>query len=334
MSLLLNMLSRLVITFLPRSKCLLISWLQSPSAVIFGAPPPKKKSAPFDTRFNERFFTVDERGWVDLKYERIFDDQLNCLARLNYNFYDYNDDYFSNELPRTIKTSDDVDSQWLQGEVQLTKVLLEKHKSNLGLDYRYSIQQDQRTFNHIKEGTILGVKREILDDQRDSQYWAAYLQDEYTITDYLILNAGVRFDYFYTFGRAVSPRIALIYNPLEKTTFKFVYGRAFRAPNAYELYYNDGTSQKASPDLNPEIIDTYEIIYEQYFGKHLRGTIVGFYNSIDDLIALRTDPKDGLLVFDNIDEVRAKGIESELEAKWESGFEGRTSYTIQETVDD
>ena len=33
-SLLLNMLFRLVITFLPRSKCLLISWLQSPSAVI------------------------------------------------------------------------------------------------------------------------------------------------------------------------------------------------------------------------------------------------------------------------------------------------------------
>ena len=36
MSLLFNMLSRLVITFLPRSKCLLISWLQSPSAVILG----------------------------------------------------------------------------------------------------------------------------------------------------------------------------------------------------------------------------------------------------------------------------------------------------------
>ena len=41
MSLLLNMLSRLVITFLPRSKCLLISWLQSPSAVILEAPPNK-----------------------------------------------------------------------------------------------------------------------------------------------------------------------------------------------------------------------------------------------------------------------------------------------------
>ena len=38
MSLLLNMLSRLVITFLPRTKCLLISWLQSPSAVILEPP--------------------------------------------------------------------------------------------------------------------------------------------------------------------------------------------------------------------------------------------------------------------------------------------------------
>ena len=42
MSLLLNMLSTLVITFLPRSKRLLISWLQSPSAVIL--EPPKTKS--------------------------------------------------------------------------------------------------------------------------------------------------------------------------------------------------------------------------------------------------------------------------------------------------
>ena len=42
MSLLLNKLSRLVITFLPRSKRLLISWLQSPSAVIL--EPQKIKS--------------------------------------------------------------------------------------------------------------------------------------------------------------------------------------------------------------------------------------------------------------------------------------------------
>jgi len=47
MSLLINMLSRLVITFLPRSKCLLISWLQSPSAEIL--EPRKIKSATVST---------------------------------------------------------------------------------------------------------------------------------------------------------------------------------------------------------------------------------------------------------------------------------------------
>ena len=47
MSLLYTMLSRLVITFLPRSKRLLISWLQSPSAVIL--EPPKIKSATVST---------------------------------------------------------------------------------------------------------------------------------------------------------------------------------------------------------------------------------------------------------------------------------------------
>ena len=47
MSLLFNMLSRLVITFLPRNNCLLISWLQSPSAVIL--KPPKIKSLTVST---------------------------------------------------------------------------------------------------------------------------------------------------------------------------------------------------------------------------------------------------------------------------------------------
>ena len=47
MSLLFNMLSRLVITFLPMSKCLLISWLQSPSAVIL--EPKKIKSLTVST---------------------------------------------------------------------------------------------------------------------------------------------------------------------------------------------------------------------------------------------------------------------------------------------
>ena len=61
MSLLLNMLSRLVIAFLPRSKCLLVSWLQSPSAVIWG---PKKWSLPLFPWF----FHLFSMKWHDLSF--------------------------------------------------------------------------------------------------------------------------------------------------------------------------------------------------------------------------------------------------------------------------
>src|SRR5574339_19054 len=57
MSLLLNMLSRLDITFLPRSKRLLISWLQSPSAVILD--PPKIKSDTVSTIFPSTEWILD-----------------------------------------------------------------------------------------------------------------------------------------------------------------------------------------------------------------------------------------------------------------------------------
>ena len=63
MSLLLNMLSRLVITFLPRSKRLFLSWLQSPSAVIL--EPPKIKS---DTVFSSIFHESDGTRCHDLRF--------------------------------------------------------------------------------------------------------------------------------------------------------------------------------------------------------------------------------------------------------------------------
>ena len=57
MSLLFNKLSRLLITFLPRSKCLLISWLQSPSAVIL--EPPKIKSATVSPSISHEVMGLD-----------------------------------------------------------------------------------------------------------------------------------------------------------------------------------------------------------------------------------------------------------------------------------
>ena len=65
MSLLFNMLCRFVIAFLPRSKCLLISWLQSPLAVIL--EPPKNKVC-HCLHFFPHLFAMKWWDWIQLSY--------------------------------------------------------------------------------------------------------------------------------------------------------------------------------------------------------------------------------------------------------------------------
>ena len=77
-----------------------------------------------------------------------------------------------------------------------------------------------------------------------SRQGGAYVQDEIRVRPWLLLNGGVRFDQYEDFGRA-TPRAAVIVTPSSGTSFKYLYGQAFRAPNAYELYYYGTTP----PDL-------------------------------------------------------------------------------------
>ncbi len=162
--------------------------------------------------------------------------------------------------------------------------------------------------------------------------FAFYGQGEALILTNLILNAGVRYDNFDAFGQTVNPRLALIYSPWQPTTFKLLYGTAFKGPNVYELYYS-GPNNKANPGLKPETIKTYEAVYEQQLTRDLSFTAAGFYYQIDDLINSQVDPADGLQVYRNLGQVDARGGEAELDAKFPGGLRGRASYTYQVTKD-
>jgi iron complex outermembrane receptor protein len=210
------------------------------------------------------------------------------------------------------------------GELTLVKRLFEKHKVTLGGEFRSQFRMDQSNKDADPPATYL-------DDKRKSNIGAIYLQDEFAITDRLILNAGFRYDHYSTFGGTVNPRAGLIYT-WRDTTAKLLYGRAFRAPNPFEQFYA-GPGLKANPDLKPEIINTYELVLEQYLGHHLRGSASVYYYEIDKLISQILDPSDGLLVYRNGDKINAKGIELTVEGKWPSGWDGRLSYAIQEARD-
>ena len=69
---------------------------------------------------------------------------------------------------------------------------------------------------------------------RSSTQHAVYVQDEIKLARWFIVNAGLRYDGYEEFVR-VTPRAALIVLPSSTQSLKYLYGSAFRAPNAYEL---------------------------------------------------------------------------------------------------
>ncbi len=280
-------------------------------------------TASFGTVFNDpNDNTTDERAYLDLRYEKFFSGDWDLMARLYYDYSRYSGNYPYDYPPRTLN-KDYGDGQWAGTEIKATKKIGDKLKVTAGTEYTLNFQQDSGNYD-------LDPYTRYLEDYRNSTVWAAYLQAEYFLTPKLILNAGVRYDYYSTFGGTTNPRAALIYNPFEETTFKFLYGSAFRAPQDYELYYFGG-GNKGNPDLKPENIRTWELVAEQQLTKAIRGLCSFYYYQIDDLISQTVDPIDNLSTYQNSSRIEARGVELELQGRWPNGWEGRLSYAYQET---
>jgi outer membrane receptor for ferrienterochelin and colicins len=272
--------------------------------------------------------STDSSLFVDLKYQHSFENGTDLMTRFSWNQYFYDGHYIYDwadpgDLPLLIDNIDKDRSSWLMGEVQATKELMNKHRLIGGIEFRDTLRMDQQNYDVAMN----------LDDRRSTWNVGFYLQDEYHILDNLILTAGIRYDHFETFGGTVNPRAALIYTPLSRTTVKFLFGTAFRPPSGYELYYGDGYTQKTNPELHEESSTNCELILEQNLGKHFRGTVSGYYSWIRNLITLVKDPVDDLLVFRNIGRAELKGVELELDKKWDSGLNGRISYSYQDAKD-
>jgi iron complex outermembrane receptor protein len=152
-----------------------------------------------------------------------------------------------------------------------------------------------------------------------------YVEGDFLLLTNLHLNAGGRLDQYGDFDPRLDPRVALIYNPFEESAIKLLYGTAFRTPNFFELTAN----QRILPELKPERIATYEGIYEQKIANHLRSSISGFYNEIDDLIFFNSEA--GHQRYENLEGAKAYGTEVALEATWAKLFRSRASYSYQHT---
>ena len=169
-------------------------------------------------------------------------------------------------------------------------------------------------------------------DRRDKTL-GLFVQDERQLSQHWKLDLGVRLDLSHYRQSFVSPRAALIYQPSAVGTYKFLYGRAFRNPSAFDLFYEDGFTAVANPAARPEKADTVEVDVERKIGRRMNLiTSVYGYRISDFLTGVYT--ANGLIQTQNTGEIHATGFEIELNGRPSAWLQATASYAIQRSTDD
>jgi outer membrane receptor protein involved in Fe transport len=271
-------------------------------------------TASYDTIFGDpREKAIDGGSMVSAGYEHAFADLSRVWATASYQSGFYDGDYPYEEG----LVSDYIRSRWLTLEGQYQRFIAGRHRISAGGELR----RNQR----LEQGVT-----DTFSFRQSSWVAAGFLQAELRFSERVTLYAGGRYDHYDTFGGSFSPRVVLVAEPASGTWLKGVYGRAFRAPSAYELYYEDGSvTQKPAQNLEPERLETFELAVERRVRPGLRGSLAVYHTRVRNLIGLVTDPADDLLVYTNGETAQSTGVEVGLEGQVTSSLLARASYAYQ-----
>jgi len=269
-------------------------------------------TAAYFTRPDDPRAGIDDRMLLmALAHEGEVRPGLALLSRLSLGAVDFRGDY-PYDPPPTLNR-DDGQSRWWGLELQATDSRHAGHTFVYGAEYHDAYRLVQRNYDLSPDAVHL-------DDRRDGRHLGFYVQDDWRLSDAWRLNAGARVDRYHSFGSEVSPRLGLIHTPSPTTTVKYLFGTAYRAPNAFEMHYGDGgASMKPNPDLGPERIRSLEWVVEHVAANGTWLSASLFYNRIEDLIGQVEDPADGLLVYRNVGDATLSGVVLAARHAWRNG---------------
>ncbi len=221
--------------------------------------------------------------------------------------------------------------------------------------WEYADTKEKYLTNWKNEDSTVSLKYE---SKGKSRTYAFYAQDEIPLKENLTVYIGARVDFWKTYDgyanqvgtsgypkeyksnseSCVSPKLAVVYKPFEKTVLKGSVGKAFRPPTIYELYRTwtsswSGTTYAGNPNLSPETLWSYELGITQELWKGASLSLTGFYNKMTDLIytqAVNATYKEKV----NVGEAESKGFEAGFEQKFDFGLKlfANLTYTDSEIL--
>ena len=286
-------------------------------------------TASFGTVFNEQEFqqqTTDRHTLIDGEYAAR-PGGTRVSLRVSFDRFSYDGVYpFGTDQNATgvlVGLNDVVGDRYTVGG-RASRMLPKRQTLTGGVEYTDNTKQIQR-FRFVDPPELLFALN------RPSRQAALYAQHEVQLPGSVSITTGVRYDRYAAFSR-VTPRVATVWMPTHNQSFKYLYGVAFRAPNAYEMnsfYFGD-----AVLGLRPETIGTHELVWERYTGDWLRTSASGYWYQANRLITLTADPAAPLATtYVNEGRVRAHGLELEAQFRSRRRLEGMLSYALQEATD-
>lgn len=261
----------------------------------------------------------DDSYYGHLTYKKNIYDNLESSSKLKIAQYRY----IGNFMYGTDGISDSGESRWVDFDQLLTYTGIQNHTLIGGINYQSNFKLHQWTSDQE------------LNDNAKSNRFSIYAQDQWKINDYFITHYGIRYDRV-SFNNIennfnhVSPRVSLTYLLTPKTKVKLIHSEGYRAPNTYELRYNHTPSNIIDNHyLKAEELDSNELIVEHTLNASTLVSMNLFENKFKNFINPVTT--DGNEQFQNIGQVKSKGVEFELQWLPDLNRRIKSSVTIQES---
>jgi len=291
----------------------------------------------------------ERRHFIDLGYYGDLSNRVNLSAQLSWDYYSWGDyilyNYSSSESPPGHPpgpTWQDWEySQSFGADARMTIDINNNNTAVVGTEVKFHRSEH-------KSGETDASGEDILenvipaDNVRDNgQIYNLYAQDEFTISPKIKFVGGLHFNYYtYTTGK-VMPKTALIYRPYKQGTYKLIISRGYRSPTFYELAFDDSYCFIGNPDLEPELITSYEIISTHSFLYGFSFEIAGNHSRMTDLILQtvidQSDPAHpGGDYMEEVSQFRNRGrmisnsIEFSIRRNPVYGFSGFANVTFQD----
>lgn len=272
-------------------------------------------TAPYSADFNAPYRDENTVLEANLRHDSRLSKSLQLSLSGYYGKYGY--DRIATHLAAPWKLTSA--GQWVGLNAQLVGTWFEGQRILLGAEFRNDYQQEISTPD--------------ADFDAHEKTLSFYVHDEVSLSAKWKLNAGARVDYHKDeageMSEDTSPRLALIYQPIEATSLKLSWSTAYRRPNLFEKGYADHLLSD-NPNLKSEQMEAAEFVAEHHFDRDTRILASVYRYETEDYIWSVPLPNPSIQTqFKNRDGGTAEGYDLEFEKHWNNNMRLRASAAFQ-----